>query len=59
MSLTRTTECVQESPGDLEIDQLSIAWDVPSFKLDYSRHLPDEGAAPGYADRVLSSCVPT
>lgn len=47
---------VQESPVE-EIDHLSIAWDVPSFKLDYSRHLPDEGAAPGCAERMLSPGV--
>jgi hypothetical protein len=27
------------------VDHLSIAWEVPSFKQNYSRNVPDEGSA--------------
>eukprot|EP00892_Ulva_mutabilis_P010864 jgi/Ulvmu1/814/UM010_0188.1 len=31
-----------------QVDHLSIAWEVPSFKQDYSRNVPEEGAVDLY-----------
>jgi hypothetical protein len=44
VEFTLVWHAVQDAPSD----NLSISWDVPSFKQDYGRNVPDgKGASPG------------